>query len=224
MNKWIRRKRNSWGFGVQSPTDFHFVQHVLREEASYYGYADLRALEPRFSTDLPHYPENINRLLFRLTNYIHPEIIIEVGTGSGLSACAMALAHPLGKCVTIGTGTANLTEAQAALADCAHITVKSGNEIVLFEELTEKIEPIELLHIAQTIHYKEIILKALQHIGDKALIIIEGIRDNDEKRIWWKELRDNQPTGIYYDLGCIGLILFDKSRPKNIYWVDIQKK
>ena len=36
-NKWIRRKRNSLGFGVQSANDFYFVQHVLREQLPYYA-------------------------------------------------------------------------------------------------------------------------------------------------------------------------------------------
>lgn len=38
MNKWIRRRRNTLGYGVQSPSDFYFVQHVLREQSSYYAY------------------------------------------------------------------------------------------------------------------------------------------------------------------------------------------
>ena len=65
MNKWIRRKRNSHGYGVQSPSDFYFVQHVLREEMPYYGYSELQQAEGEFSTSLPRYSMSINRLLFR---------------------------------------------------------------------------------------------------------------------------------------------------------------
>ena len=94
-NKWIRRKRNSLGFGVQSPSDFYFVQHVLREQLPYYAYAEIHRMAKQNSTEGADYPEEIIRLLFRLTNHIHPQTIIEVGTGSGLSACAIAMARRL---------------------------------------------------------------------------------------------------------------------------------
>ena len=83
-NKWIRRKRNSLGFGVQSANDFYFVQHVMREQLPYYAYAEIHRLMQLCPTEHADYPEENIRLLFRLANFIHPRTIIEVGTGSGM--------------------------------------------------------------------------------------------------------------------------------------------
>ena len=226
MNKWIRRKRNSLGFGVQSPTDFYFVQHVLREVSPYYAYAELEKAEKNFRADLPHYPEKINKLLFRLANYIHPEVIVEVGTGSGLSAYAMSMARSLGKCVTINeypTIASIATEVRSILSHLPQITVEYGDERKLFEQLLATIGTIELLHVAHTPHYKEVVALALQHISDKALIIIEDIYNDKEKRTWWKELCNNPLTGICYDMDCIGLLLIAPSRSKNTYWIDFKE-
>lgn len=217
-NRWIRRKRNSLGFGVQSPNDFYFVQHVLREQSAYYGYSDLHKLIQSASTDAPIYPETIYRLLFRLANFVHPSVIVEAGTGSGLSACAMILGHPMGRCITLDKSTKAIDD----IGTFPQVTIESGDEIALFDRIIEEIGTIEMLHIAHTEHYATIVEHALPHVCNKSLFIIEGIHDNPEKRLWWKQLRESPYTGVSYDLSTTGLLFFDKTRYKDSYWIDLK--
>ena len=193
MNKWIRRKRNSHGYGVQSPSDFFFVQHVLREEMPYYGYSELQQAEGEFSTSLPRYSMSINRLLFRLANHVHPRQVIEVGTGAGLATYAMAKAVPSGYCVTIDSSHQHTEEVVSALARFAQVSVLNGDEM------------------------------ALPHVGDGSLFIIEGIDADADKRAWWETLQESLHAVVSYDVDSVGLLRFDKARYKNRYWISLKK-
>jgi len=217
VNNWIRRKRNSLGFGVQSPNDFYFVQNVLREKMHYYGYRDLRDLQRSMASSEGSYPEEINRLLFRLANYAHPEVIVEVGTGSGLSACAMAIAHFLGRCITISE-RGGIDDVVSAFSQ---IVVEEGDEVARFCQIANRLETIEMLHVAHTEHYQEVVDCALKHVCDSTLFVIEGIRDSKEKLEWWKNLQGCKPVSVSYDIGNVGLLFFDKHRHKTAYWVNL---
>ena len=217
VNNWIRRKRNSLGFGVQSPNDFYFVQNVLREKMHYYGYRDLRDLQRSTASSAGSYPEEINRLLFRLANYAHPEVIVEVGTGSGLSACAMAIAHILGQCITISE-RGGIDDVVSAFSQ---IVVEEGDEVDRFCQIANRLGSIEMLHVAHTEHYQEVVDYALKHVCDRTLFVIEGIRDSKEKLDWWKSLQGCKPVSVSYDIGNLGLLFFDKHRHKTAYWVNL---
>ena len=205
MNKWIRRKRNTLGYGVQSPSDFYFVRHVLRGKSPYYAYAELHEAVKRSSTkNAPD--EELCRLLFRLTDYVHPEVILQVGTAPELAAYSMALARPTARHIAIDAGK------------------KGDDEVRTFAQTIQETAQIELLHVARTPYYKDIVTLALPHVCNKTLFIIEGIRESKEKRMWWKGLQQSPLTGVSYDLGTMGLLFFDKTRYKDAYWVAMRKR
>lgn len=218
--KWIRRKRNSHGFGVQSPNDYYFVQHVLRERLPYYAYEELDGLSEQLAQYGPNYSVPVCRLLFRLANFLHPHTILEVGSGSGLSAYSMVQALPLsGHCIA-------LTGADVAphVADNPQIEVRIGDELALFRDALQELPTLGLLHIAHTDYYKQCVELALPHVTDATLFVIEGINDNAEKRLWWRSLQESRQTGIAYDVGSVGLLFFDRSRHKDAYWVALRDR
>lgn len=205
MNKWIRRRRNTLGYGVQSPGDFYFVRHVLRGKSPYYAYAELHEAVRRSSTkDAPG--EELCRLLFRLTDYVHPEVILQVGMASELAAYSMALARPTACHIAIDTARTG------------------DDEVETFARTLQEIGQIELLHVARTPYYKDIVALALPHVCNKTLFVIEGIRESKEKRAWWKGLQQSPLTGVSYDLGTMGLLFFDRTRYKDAYWVAMRKR
>lgn len=220
MNKWIRRKRNSWGYGVQSPNDFYFVQHVLREESPYYSYADIEKMTTH-DDRLHHYKEAINKLLFRLANHQHPSTILEVGAGT--SIFAMSMACPSAQCVAITPNTLNDDAMQSMLTKYPKIEIREGDEMALFHQIMEQNESIELLHIAHTPYYQEVVNSALPYVTNGSLFIIDGITDSKEKYEWWRGLQESSLTGNSYDLGSIGLLFFDQARHKESYWINLRR-
>ena len=96
---WCKRFRHRKGYGIHSPSDFFLTTFVIYEQMPFYAYAPLHHLR-RVVNHLPHYREKVDKLLFRLINYLQPSLLIEAETGSGISTRYMAealyqAAHPL---------------------------------------------------------------------------------------------------------------------------------
>lgn len=176
MVEWIRRIRNSWGYGVQSPNDYNFVRHVLREEASYYAYESIHRMVRQKKEGIPCLPEPTCKLLFRLANHVHPDVAVEVG--AGLSACAMAMAHPTGRCVAITASDKCYEDLREWSFEIPQLEIKKGDELDVFAQFIHELGRIDLLHIAHTICYKEIAETALPYVTDKSLFVIEDIRSD----------------------------------------------
>lgn len=221
MNRWIRRKCNSRGYGVQSPNDFFFVQHVLRERSPYYAYASLHELYRSVKVSQPHAQlssEEAYRLLFRVADYARPEVLVTVADEAGLATCSMAMARPSQRCVSI------CAEGTAAHPIPASSEVKKGDEMALFGEELHRCDEARLLYIGSTPHYQELVQIALEHVCDKTVLIIDALRANRAKRLWWQSLCQSPLTGVSYDLGTMGLLFFDTARYKHAYLIDIRKK
>ena len=219
MNKWLRRKCNSLGYGVQSPNDFYFVQHVLLEELPYYNYEIIEKVGRERHGQVPSYPNITNKLLFRLANYLHPDTIIEVGAGT--SSLSLSLACPSAQCIAITNSKECHEELQHLLP--LHTRVKKGDEMELFQQFLQEKGTIGMLHIAHTTRHQEILDHALPYVTDRTLIVIEGIGSSKEKYAWWESLQNNPQIGITYDLEDIGLIFFNRSRHKESYWIKLRK-
>ena len=171
---------------------------------------------------LLHDTSKVSSLLFRLANHVHPDTIIEVG--AGLSIYAMAIACPSAQSIAITTPEACNDAILQLSAKYPHVEIRSGDEMGIFMQLLCKQQTLDLLHIAHTPHYREVMDAALPYVTDRTLIIIEGIRDSKDKRMWWKSLQGSPQTGISYDLGDIGLLFFDRARHKDTYWINLRKR
>ena len=200
MNKWIRRRRNTLGYGVQSPSDFYFVRHVLRETLPYYAYEALHEAVGTHDTSCTPRDEAVLRLLFRLANHVRPATILHVGCDTPLIAYSMQLACPKARVIGIA-------------GDGGHDQL---------EEALQVLGTVELMHIAHTHHYRELVQQAMPHMRSKTLLIMEGIDIDKAKHAWWEELRQSPLTGVSYDLGSMGLLFFDKNRYKDTYWVSMR--
>ena len=224
MIKWIRRIRNSLGYGVQSPNDFFFVQHVLREETPYYSYDQLHEIM-QLPTCLPHCSERVCRLLFRLANHVHPQTIVEVGTGAGYAACAMTMGSRASRCITIDKHLTQeeLAERNRLLENFPQIEAMNGDEMVLFEKALRSVGHVDMLRIAHTPYYREMVDIALPYMKDTGLLVIEDIDGDDDRHTWWQGLQERTQASICYDLNSMGLLFFDSVRYVTSYWVALRK-
>ena len=103
--------------------------------------------------NLPHYREKTDRLLFRLVNHLQPRNMLEVGTGSGLSARYMSEAKhvPL---YTFDEGKEH-EEVISLLKDAPEVDYRCGNVLSLLRSRVEGQSCPDIVHIAFTPYYKE---------------------------------------------------------------------
>ena len=87
----------------------------------------------------------------------------------------------------------------------------------------QQVDVVELLHVAHTSYYREVVEMALPRVTDRSLFIIEGIDADADKRAWWKSMQESLVTGVSYDVGSVGLLFFDKTRYKDMYWVSLKR-
>lgn len=196
---WCRRFRHRCGYGVHSPSDFFLITFVIYENLPYYAYRELE--KKPFVKSLPHYRRKVNRLLFRLVNYLRPQTLIEVGEGNGASYEYMC----------------------AARKDMYSYALQGTDLTQTLNELQERLSVmnrLDMLHIAHTPYYKEVFDKALSFVSDSTCMIIGKPYASKEKEAWWKQLMENDKVVLTFDLFDIGLVFFDKKRCKQHHIVN----
>lgn len=76
---WLHRIRHRKGHGIHSPFAYSLVTQVLYNPGTYYAYALLDRLQPRYVRLFRLRPLAVHRLLFRLANYRQPQHIAVPG-------------------------------------------------------------------------------------------------------------------------------------------------
>lgn len=190
---WGCRFRKRKGYGVHSPFAYNFIRFVINEKDAYYTYQDLK--DQRQGKLMP---EKVDRLLFRLSNEVQPETIVQVGEQYPLSLRYLQ---------------AGCTKASVAL-----LGRTENPEQALRRALNGK--GLHLFFVSAEENLLQWVKAALAHTDQKSLFIIDGIHSSKEMRAWWKDLQQREETGITFDLYEVGLIFFDKSRIKQHYKVN----
>lgn len=196
---WVKRFRHRCGYGVHSPSDFFIITSVIYEKTPYYAYHELK--KKKFNKNLHHYREKVNKLLFRMCNYMQSPSLLEIGNENGASIEYMT--------------NGNKKMSVFSISDDNWLTI----EKTLIDYVKEN-KVLSLLHIGNTIFYKEIMQLALENVDINSWIIVGGIHDSKEKKRWWTEVIEDNRVVISFDLYDIGFLFFKKKRYKQNYIVN----
>ncbi|MBE6302580.1 MAG: hypothetical protein E7089_01425 [Bacteroidales bacterium] len=88
IKDFIYRCGHNRGYGVQSPSAFHFVTAVVAEKYAYYAYSTINSVAAKCGYKAAH-----ARLLFRIANYARPQNILMYAPCEA-AACALSMARP----------------------------------------------------------------------------------------------------------------------------------
>lgn len=123
---WLSRIGHGNGFGVQSPTDYHFVRYVVCERSPYYLYEELEHTVKGIGSTT----RRLCRLYFRLSNYCQSESFIDVLPDTGAYSAYVKAACSRTVVYTVGDVSASLVlHQQKALF--ARVTYREGVERIV---------------------------------------------------------------------------------------------
>ena len=193
---WCKRFRYRCGYGVHSPSDFFLITSVVYESLPYYAYRELESSSP--SVNSSFYRRKVNRLLIRLVNYLKPAFLVNVVGEDDLALRYMKTASTSMKTVDV-----------------------HGQDMKKTLQAVENIKSnVDMLHVGDTPFYSEVVEKMIPHMNTDACMIVGGIHASEEKKNWWKQLKNDERVRITFDLYDIGIILFDPKRYKQDYIVN----
>ncbi|MDR0962365.1 MAG: hypothetical protein LBM62_07405 [Mediterranea sp.] len=196
---WLWRIRHQCGYGVHSPFAFDLITQVIYERTPYYKYKELKTEQRKQSA---HHnrawrrePLKVKRLLFRLVNRMQPHTLIDAG-----KTAASALYLKAGKDNVDYTAASQLDE--------------------LFLEAGIPVD-FAWLHDYKHPHFvEEVFCLCADRAGKHSLFVIEGIGYSRAMRALWKRIKQDERTGITFNLYDVGLVFFDKTKIKQHYIVN----
>ena len=218
MNMQVTKNRflNRKGFGIHSPWAYDLITNVIEEKLPYYAYDDLYEYWEKAPDFLPQYDENVDQMLFRLVNALHPRLILEIGTGAGVSTGYLAAVSGKIPCITLDAPHPAISQVKGNLGTFPNIEYRSGNVPAMLEAFTGEGHSIDFVHLAHTAFFREAVDILLPSLNDQSVIVVEGIRGSNRKN-WFETLAASDKTGVVITKGSVGMLFFDKKMYKQSY-------
>lgn len=197
---WIRRFRHRHGYGVHSPFAFEYITQVIYENAPYYKYKELDALQRQLAPEkgkpwARQESRKLKRLLFRMVNHAQPATIIDVGPASAASLYL-----------------------KAAKEDAGYLSASGPDELFL-----EKDVPVDFLYLHDR-HRPELLWQAFEVCAPRtradSVFVVRDIHASKQMKRLWSAMKQHARTGITFDLYDVGILLFDRTKNKQDYIVN----
>lgn len=195
---WLRRVRNRCGYGVHSPFAFLFIVGVVYETLPFYAFADL---EKQLKWQQKFRVRRYLRLLFRLVNYLQPELLV-LGDADSLERDYLCAARQNIEVKWLkGDGTKN--------AVCPKVKggEKSSLNTVKNEESDDESGKKCLVFLSEPND------EALSLITSDSMLVLANVHRYKE---WWASV----PKVVSFDLYDLGIAFFDKKYNKQDYIVN----
>jgi predicted O-methyltransferase YrrM len=155
------------------------------------------------------------RILYNLSAYVKPSVILELGTSFGISTMYLKLGNPSARIITI--------EGCPEIASIAVNNFRKNNmadvEVIVgsFDEVLPGLIHSGLLPdmvfvdgnhgYNATLRYFEILLPLMKN---DSLMIFDDIHWSDEMELAWREIEQSPDVSVTVDLFHLGLVFFKK--------------
>lgn len=206
VTKLLYKARHHKGHGIHSPFVFSFVTRVIEEKDSFYAYTDI---ENHLSTfpDLSNDSEKINKLLFRIQNYLNPKYILELGAGDGISTLYLTASSSDVKCVSSECNLEKRLCSQNLLKDWSRQITQVSD---LYPELKYNPDCIYVNLRNYETDSDRLSVYLLSLIQEGSYIVLDGIRTNKNHQMLWKRLIRHDDVTLSLDLFHLGILFFNK--------------
>lgn len=191
---WLSRINHCKGFGVQSPSAYHFICDVINGTVPFSKVEDFKAQFGRF-------PYNIKRLCglyYRMSMSLQPDVVLNFDH----------IDEPYKMSFLCSSNELKFFQVNVDMED------EMYNHLLDHQHASSY-----LIRVALEGRYEEFLRTAVAKASIKTIIIVEGIHQNSKIRALWKEIQNDGHTSVTFDLYYCGIIFFD-SRLKQHYIVN----
>ncbi|MBK7443905.1 MAG: class I SAM-dependent methyltransferase [Bacteroidetes bacterium] len=155
------------------------------------------------------------QMLFRLTNYLQPAQVLEIGTSLGISTLYLAKACPKAKITTLeGSGNvAKKATEQFNALEAGNIRIVTGEFSATLPAVLAGIKQLDMAFIdgnhrfAPTLAYFELMLP---YLNENSVLIFDDIHWSDEMEKAWEAVKSNPQVTLSLDLFFKGIVFFRK--------------
>jgi len=164
------------------------------------------------------------RLLFRLTHYLKPNTILELGTSLGLGTVALALANPKNLVTTIEGCPETAKQAEVAFKTFNIKNIKLQQ--LTFEDYFTENKRIEQHFVyidgnhnkQNTLKYFNILLK---NVSNDTILIFDDIYWSPQMTEAWNEIKSHPAVTVSIDTFQWGLVFFRKEQLKQHFTIRV---
>jgi predicted O-methyltransferase YrrM len=218
------KRRHRKGHGIHSPYLFEFVNGVLFNsgnnqvpELLLKEHRRLRSKNTfvrRSSVSIKY-----GALLFRIAQWFRPEMILELGTGMGISTLYLASAAPEIPLHSIERDTERAAQAAQLICRCcpAQVSIHWGEMEEKLEDILPLVPDRFLAFVDGNHHYEPTIgyvRKLLEKAGDEAIIVMDDIYWSRGMHRAWKEIISWPEVRVSVDLFHMGVLLLRRDLHK----------
>lgn len=227
--------RHRKGHGIHSPYLFEFIDRVvfnsegvecprmvLQEHRDLKNNVTITGGEGRSVSSFvlgSSVSEKYGALLYRIAGWFGPEMIVELGTGLGISTLYLASGSPGTTLHSIEGNTERATIAAHLVSRC-----NLGPVSIHWGEMDEKLSDILPLMPGRFMAYVDgnhsyeptvrYVRNLVDRAGEEAVIIMDDIYWSRGMNRAWKEVTSWQETRISIDLFHMGILLLRKDLPQ----------
>ncbi len=232
--------------GIHSPFVFNLVKYCIRDKKKFPEYRlikgyrnsllnDKRALlindlgakkstRPRRVASIAGTASSDLKkagLLFRLSRYFKPPVILELGTNLGVGSCSLALGSPEARIYTIEGDHGLHSIASELNQKYEGIKFLEGSFDEVLPELLKSIHP-SLVYIdgnhrlEPTLRYFELLS---EHADENTILVFDDIYWSAEMRKAWEHIKSSPKVTVSIDLFRVGIISFRKGQVKEHFVV-----
>ena len=165
-------------------------------------------------------------LLFRITHYLQPKSILEIGTSLGLATSSLALGNPKAKIITLEgcPETARIAQEQFEKFGLTNINSVVSEFLTYFKTQEPKSKIQNLIYFdgnhqkQATLDYFELLLPT---ITNETVWIFDDIHWSKEMEDAWEIIQKHPQVTVTIDTFQWGLVFFRREQPKEHFVIRV---
>ncbi len=165
-------------------------------------------------------PEKFGQFFYRLTQYLQPKSVLELGTSLGITTAYFAKALPQAKIVTMEgcPETARLAETNFSELGLKNTSVVVGNiDHTLPDFLKQNDQKLGLAFFDANHRFEPTVRyfnDALPYVADDSVFIFDDIYWSEEMTAAWEQIKAHPQVTVTVDLFWVGLVFFRKEQAR----------